>query len=160
MIQMILKAHCLLIKTTRFLQSPLLLLIRLIWGFQFFQSGLGKLKDIPKVVGFFKELHIPMPEFNAYMAAGTECVGGLLLMVGLFSRVISIPLAVTMIVAFATAESESIQTLLHGDPEKFFAAAPLPFLIASLTILVFGPGVFSLDRLIDALFIKGKKGKS
>jgi putative oxidoreductase len=35
-----------------------------------------------------------------------------------------------------------------SDPDKFYAATPYTFLVASLIILLFGPGWFSLDNLI------------
>jgi putative oxidoreductase len=160
MFDLILKFHSYLVKACKLLQSPFLLLVRVIWGFQFFQTGKGKLMDINKVVNFFTELHIPMPKLNAYIAGSTECVGGLLLMIGLFSRLISIPLAFTMVVAYATAENDAVQDLIRThDPEKFFAAAPFLFLFAALIVLIFGPGALSVDRIIDAFFIKGKKSK-
>jgi putative oxidoreductase len=48
-----------------YLQSPLLLAIRMYWGWQFYQTGLGKLQNIPKVVDFFTSLGIPFPTLNA-----------------------------------------------------------------------------------------------
>lgn len=152
----LIKAHGWLVAGAKVLQPVFLLVIRLTWGWKFFEAGLGKLKDIPKVVGFFTQLHIPAPEINAYLAATTECVGGALLILGLLTRVVSIPLIFTMIVAYLTAEPEAVHALIHGNPELFFAAAPFLFLFASIITLVFGPGVVSLDRLIDVLFIKNK----
>jgi putative oxidoreductase len=160
MLTTMIKLHSYLVKTASFLQSPFLLLIRLVWGYQFFEAGLGKLQDIEKFVKVLTELNVPMPQVNAYLAAGTECVGGFLMMLGLFSRIISIPLVFTMIVAYATAHNADVQALFNGDPEAFFAASPFLFLFSTLIVLIFGPGAISLDRLIDLLFIKGKKGKS
>ena len=130
------------------LQSPVLLLLRLAWGWQFFEAGKGKLQDIPKVARFFSQLHIPMPTFNAWLAASTECFGGLLLMLGLCSRLASVPLIITMVVAYLTAHIDTVQTLFK-DPDDFLAAPPFPFLCALLVILAFGPGKISLDHLID-----------
>ena len=47
------RAYSLFERAFSSLQSPLLLAVRLYWGWQFFQTGLGKLMHIPKVVGFF-----------------------------------------------------------------------------------------------------------
>jgi putative oxidoreductase len=126
------------------LQSPILLLIRLIWGWQFFEAGLGKLKDITKFSEALAGMHFPVPTFNAYLAASAECFGGLFLMLGLLSRLVSIPLAFTMIVAMATAHRADLASV-----EGILNSGPLPFLIASLVILAFGPGKLSLDYAID-----------
>jgi len=129
-----------------FLQSPLLLAIRLYWGWQFVQTGWGKLNHLDRTTGFFESLHIPLPKVNAIMAGSTECLGGALLALGLFARPASIPLIFTMIVAYATADREALQSIV-SDPDKFVSAAPFLFLLASLIVLVFGPGKLSLDAL-------------
>ncbi|MGB0124289.1 MAG: DoxX family protein, partial [Silvibacterium sp.] len=68
------------------LQSPFLLAIRLYWGWQFAQTGWGKLHNLAKITGFFASLNIPFPAFSAHFVSGLEFVGGLLLIVGLASR--------------------------------------------------------------------------
>lgn len=130
-----------------FLQSPLLLAIRLYWGWQFAQTGWGKLTNLERTTGYFESLNIPMPKLNAIMAGGTECVGGALLALGLFARPASVPLIFTMIVAYATADREALQAIT-SDPDKFVTAAPFLFLLASLIVLAFGPGRLSLDALL------------
>jgi len=47
------------------LQSPLLLAIRLYWGFQFMQDGWGKLTHLDKVTEFFATLNLPAPGATA-----------------------------------------------------------------------------------------------
>ena len=134
-------------------QSPLLLLIRLYWGWQFIQTGSGKLEHIDKVAAWFgNDLHIPMPRLNAYMAGGTELVGGIALLLGL--RVMTIPLLFTMAVAYATSDREALNALFT-DPDQFVTATPFLFLFAALLVLVFGPGAFSLDELVGR-YGKGK----
>src|SRR5258708_5150328 len=80
------------------LQSPFLLAVRLYWGWQFFITGKAHLANLDQTADFFQTLHIPMPRLNAIMAGSTECVGGLLLSLGLGSRIITVPLACTMLV--------------------------------------------------------------
>jgi putative oxidoreductase len=126
------------------LQSPLLLAVRLYWGWQFFQTGYGKLMHISKVVGFFTSLGIPFPALNAYFVSSLECVGGALLFLGLGSRVIALPLTIDMLVAYIAADREALFSIF-SDPGKFYAADPYTFFFASLLILVFGPGKISLD---------------
>lgn len=143
-----------LIKAACLLQSPLLLLLRLYWGWQFFQTGLGKLMNHEKVAGYFQSLHIPMPSLNAYLAGTTECLGGLLLLIGLGSRLVSLPLMFVLAIAYITAESEALKSIF-SDPDKFTGATPFLFLMACLMVLVFGPGKFSMDWLLGRLL--GKK---
>src|SRR5713101_9839230 len=103
------------------LQSPFLLAVRLYWGWQFFQTGLGKLMHMDKIVGFFTSLGIPLPAFNAYFVSSLECVGGALLFIGLGSRVIALPLTIDMVVAYIAADREALFSIF-SDPGKFYAA--------------------------------------
>jgi putative oxidoreductase len=156
---LIFRAYDLLVCVTNHLQSPLLLLIRLAWGIQFAQTGYGKLHNIEKVTGFFTGLNIPFPMANAYLVGCTEMFGGILLTLGLFSRPTAIPLSITLIVAYITSEQEALQKLFSfTDVDPFFTAAPFLFLLASVIVLVFGPGAYSVDYLIARW--KGREWKS
>jgi putative oxidoreductase len=130
------------------LQSPLLLAVRLYWGWQFFQTGYGKLMHMPKVVGFFTSLGIPFPAFNAYFVSYLECLGGALLFVGLGSKIIALPLTIDMVVAYIAGDREALFSIF-SDPGKFYGADPYTFFFASLLILVLGPGKLSLDYAIS-----------
>src|ERR1700730_4267377 len=147
--QTIEKYYALLIAASSQLQSPFLLAVRLYWGWQFMQTGWGKLTDIGKVVQFFTDLGIPAPALNAYFISALEFGGGMLLILGIGSRLIALPLAVDMIVAYITADREALFSIF-SNPDKFTAAAPYTFLVASLIVLIFGPGKFSLDALLAA----------
>jgi putative oxidoreductase len=136
--------------------SPVLLFLRLYWGWQFWQSGWGKLQDISKPIDFFTQLGIPFPVFNAWFVALLEAGGGILLILGLASRLICIPLVIDMIVAYITADREALKSIF-SEPDKFSAAAPFTFLFASLLILFFGPGSISVDYLI-ARYIEKRHG--
>jgi putative oxidoreductase len=129
------------------LRSPLLLALRLIFGWGLFQTGKGKLENIDRFVDFLTHLHIPMPVANAYFVASLECFGGLLLLVGLASRLICIPLVINFIVAYLTADIEAVKGFFK-DQDAFTNAAPFLYLLTSLIILAFGPGLFSIDALI------------
>lgn len=129
------------------LQSPFLLLVRLYWGWQFIQTGWGKVNNIEKVTNFFTTLGIPFPGLNAPFVAGLELVGGILLVLGLASRPIGLLLSVNMLVAYITADWEAFAAFI-ADPDKFMAAAPFPFLWASLMSLIFGAGKFSVDHWV------------
>jgi putative oxidoreductase len=132
------------------LRSPLLLLLRLIFGWGLFQTGKGKLENIDRFIDFLTHLHIPMPAANAYFVASLECAGGLLLMLGLASRLICIPLTINFIVAFLTADREAVVNFFK-DQDAFTNAAPFLYLLVSLLVLAFGPGFFSIDEVIQRL---------
>lgn len=133
------------------LESPFLLAVRLYWGWQFMQSGWGKLGDLGKVAGFFASLGIPAPAVNADFISALEFVGGILLAVGLCSRLIAFLLAADMLVAFVIADRAALLAIF-SDPDKFYAAAPYTFLLASLIILIFGPGKLAVDALVARRF--------
>lgn len=129
------------------LQSPLLLALRLFWGYQFVRTGWGKLTNLDRTAGYFESLHIPAAKLNALAAGSVECFGGALLLLGLWSRLASLPLIGTMAVAYLTAESDALRAIT-SDPDKFTSAAPFLFLLTCVIVLAFGPGFFSIDRLL------------
>jgi putative oxidoreductase len=143
--------HDLFCRVADLLCSPLLLAIRLYWGWQLIQTGLGKLRNQARVVDFFTSLNIPFPALNAHFVSGLEFFGGMLLIVGLLSRPVSLMLSCSMFVAYWTADREALLAVF-SDPGKFYAADPFTFLFAALLILAFGPGLFSLDALIARRF--------
>jgi putative oxidoreductase len=110
------------------LRSPLLLAVRLYWGWQFIQTGWGKLHNLAGITSFFASLNIPFPACNAYFVSGLEFFGG-------------------MLIAYYTADHAALVSIF-SDPDKFYAAAPYTFLCAALLVLIFGPGLFSADELI------------
>ena len=125
------------------------LLMRLVIGYMFFLTGLGKLQHLDKVTGFFTNLRIPYPHINAIMAASTECFGGLCLMLGLLTRLVSIPLTFVMVVAIATAKMGEVHSL--GD---FVGLSELAYLLIFVWFVFTGPGAVSLDHLLCKMFGK------
>jgi putative oxidoreductase len=127
-------------------QSPFLLAVRLYWGWQFAQTGWGKLQHLSKVIAFFTSLGIPAPAFSACSVSWLELLGGIFLAVGLGSRVFGLLLAGDMLVAYLTASRPALFSIF-SDPGKFYADDAYTFLFASLLILIFGPGKFAIDEL-------------
>ena len=124
--------------------SVVILLMRLYWGYLFFQAGYGKLGGIDNVVTFFESLGIMYPLYNAWAVAGLETVGGLALMVGLFSRLMALPLVVIMCTAYATAHYDGMMAIFT-DPTLFMAEQPFMYLLTASLVFAFGPGMFSAD---------------
>jgi putative oxidoreductase len=147
------KAYQLIILLCGWVQSLFLLIIRLYWGWQFHITGEGKLGDIPKVTGFFQTLGIPFPHFNAILAGCAECFGGLFLLFGLASRITTIPLIITMIVAYITASPDAVHNIFN-KPDDFVTADPFLFMLAAIIVFLFGPGPLSLDGLIGFILKK------
>jgi len=141
------KIHGLLVRLGHVLQTPVLLIIRLFWGWQFIQTGKGKLQNLDKVTNFFASLNIPAPHLNAVVVASTEVTCGLLLLLGLFSRFATAALVGLLSVAYYTADHDALVGIFH-DPDKFTGADPFLFLYASVLIFCFGPGRIALDRLV------------
>jgi peptide-methionine (S)-S-oxide reductase len=129
------------------LRDPLLLVLRLFIGWQFFDTGKGKVENIDNVVAFFTQLHLPMPGPTAHFVAWVELLGGALLFVGLATRLTALVLTVNMTVAYLTADLPAVRHFF-SSPDEFMQATPFPFLLISLVILAFGAGVFSVDFLI------------
>ncbi len=147
------------VPSTSVLQSFPLLIVRLYWGWGFFLTGKGKLMDLEKPTQFFQSLGIPFPHAQAMLVGATECVGGLLLLVGLCSRLISIPLTILLSVAYLTADLEKVK-MIFGDPDKFLTADEFLFLFAVVLVFAFGPGKFSIDWLIKRKVAPSSSGKA
>jgi putative oxidoreductase len=118
-------------------------LARLTVGLVFIGTGWGKLHSLPDVTEFFASLHIPLPGLNARVAASTEFFGGILVLVGLGTRLVTLPMAFTMVIAILTAKRPDIDgvTTLVGFEEW-------SYLVFFLWLAVSGAGPISLDRLV------------
>ena len=138
---------------SRKLQSPFLLAVRFYWGWQFAQSGWGKLHRLGGVTDFFASLNIPFPHANAVLVSNLEFFGGILLILGLGSRLTGLVLSGNMLVAYITADREALGSIL-SDPGKFYAADPYTFLFASILMFIFGAGLFSADAILAHVFRK------
>lgn len=133
-----------------------LLLVRVVWGWQLAEAGWGKLHAIGKTAGFFQSLGIPAPTLNAWAAGSVECFGGALLVFGLGTRLVSIPVLFTMLVAVFTAHradflgTDKDPVTGIGHLTRFFDTTPGPFIITALILFCFGAGRFSLDAILAA----------
>lgn len=120
-----------------------LLLLRLFVGYFFLETGWGKLHNLDTFTQRFVEWGIPMPAFNAALSAWTELVGGALILTGLATRLISIPLIINMVVAVITVKLKKVEGL-----DDFVELDEPLYALAFLVLLFAGPGKVSLDFLI------------
>ena len=126
-----------------YLKSPALLFARLAVAYGFYEPAMMKWNDIHAIAEWFASMNYPLPLLNAYAAATTEISGVVLLTLGLFTRLISIPLIVVMIVAILTVH------LPHGfQAGNNGYEIPLYYMIFLLVFVSHGAGRFSIDHLI------------
>ncbi len=153
-------------RLSEYTKSLGLLLLRFILAYTFFAPAMMKWSDIASVAEWFEYMGIPFPTLNAYMAAGTEMAGVVLLTLGLLTRFISVPLIVIMFVAIATVHgqngfafvNDAVQftnayvngNLIEGTVIQLQNGYELVlYYILMLFVLVGnGAGKFSLDRLL------------
>jgi putative oxidoreductase len=124
-------------------QSISLFLARLAVAYGFYEPAMQKWSDITAVAGWFESIGIPFPTINAYMAASTEILGVVLLTLGLFTRLISIPLIVIMIVAITTVHLSNGFSAGNNGFE-----IPLYYMLFLALFASFGAGKLSLDYLL------------
>lgn len=140
------------------LQNLLLLAIRLYWGWQFAQDGWGKLTHLDRVTQFFTTLGLPAPGMTATMVALVEFGGGILLALGIASRIVSLILFVNMTMAFLSVPDDRTNfTHILSKPDDFYGASPYTYWFAALLIVILGPGRFALDSLFVGRFLPRSK---
>jgi len=153
LISLIAKAYSGVTRALNLLHSPLLLAIRLYWGWQFATDGLGKLQHLDKVTQFFLSLNIPAAGMAALMVALVELIGGVLFAFGIASRLTSLVLFVNMTMAYLSVPDDRTAFLhLITAPDKFIAADPFAYWFVSLLILILGPGLCAVDWIIARRF--------
>jgi putative oxidoreductase len=129
------------------------LVARITVGWVFLWSGWGKLNNLPEITQNFISWHIPFAHFLTPLTACIEFFGGLFLLVGLLTRVSAGALGVVMIVAIKSArwgEVDSLETLLGFDEFEYLALF--------LWLAIAGPGVLSLDHLIQRWYDRNARG--
>lgn len=120
-----------------------LLAIRLVLAYGFYVPAKNKWEDIGAIGDWFETLGLPAPHAQAYLAAGTEAIGVVLLILGLGTRFIALPLIVTMLVAIKTVHWGNGFNASDNGYE-----IPLYYIIMLLSLFVFGGGKIGLDFLI------------
>ncbi len=124
------------------------LLARIVVGEVFLVSGWVKLHNLPQMIENFAGWGIPFPEVLTPFVSAVELIGGLLLLLGLFTRVAAVPLAAVMVVAIATVlwpDVDSLDTLLGLSESAYLAMF--------LWLAVAGPGTISVDHALQRRYV-------
>ena len=133
-------------KSSPFLNLPFfkepLTVLRIWLGIAFIIHGLPGIFDSDYMAGHtgMMELYdIPLPELTAYLSKGGELLGGILLLLGLFTRLGTIIIIVNMLVATFIA----LRGDIFGD---FQAEISFTYLLIAIVLLLSGPTAYSLDQ--------------
>jgi putative oxidoreductase len=125
------------------------LLVRLFVGYFFFETGWGKIHNLDGMTERFTEWGIPAPAFNAALSGWTELLGGLLIMLGLFTRLVSIPMFINMVVAMLAVKLKKV-----GGLDDFVELDEPLYALSFLWLFFSGPGWVSLDHLLAKVLRK------
>lgn len=136
----------LLFNKQRVFEDWALLLLRFFIGGTFIVYATKKIQGFDNYVALFSDkLDLPLPLINLYLVIGVEGLGGLLLILGLFTRLISIPLIITMVTAFF------LVNINNGfAASNFGIEVPLAYISILVLLFSFGAGKLSFDNKLLA----------
>lgn len=142
------KAYWGLVQGENFLGHVLVLILRLYWGGLLIVSGWVKFMNADQVADFFSSLNIPYPVASAYIVAAVEFFGGISLFIGFLTRFFTVLLAAMLFTAYGTAHYDAFMNFF-SNPSQFIQQPPFLYLLVSLIVLGFGPGLFSIDYWLE-----------
>jgi putative oxidoreductase len=123
------------------------LVVRIIAGLIMAAHGFQKLQAGPGNFGaFLAQLGVPLPTLMGYVVTLVELGGGILLIIGLFSRLAALLLTIDLVVAILLVK---VNVGLIAAPQQGAGAElDLALIAGFLVILLAGPGSLSLDRAL------------
>ncbi|MFO1435729.1 MAG: DoxX family protein [Gammaproteobacteria bacterium] len=119
------------------------LMLRIFFGYFWFETGLAKLQNHAAFAERFMGWGVPFPSFSAALSGATDLVGGALLIVGLFTRLASIPMIINMVVAIALVVIKNVSTF-----DEFVELDEFVYILILFWLLMAGPGKASMDTLL------------
>jgi putative oxidoreductase len=126
-----------------YFKSFSLLFVRVALAYGFYEPALTKWRNFDTTVEWFDSLGIPFASFTTLLTASVEVMGVVLLGLGLFTRLITIPLMFIMIIAMLTVHISHGFSVVNNGFE-----IPLYYFMFLLLLASHGAGKFSLDFLI------------
>ena len=118
------------------------LLMRIFFGYFWLETGWTKLQGIEGFTARFVQWGIPFPAFSAQVSAWTELIGGVLIMVGLFTRLTALPMIINMAVAIVLVVLPEVHSF-----NEFIELNEFLYILIFFWLFVAGPGPASLDVL-------------
>ncbi len=125
-------------------KNIILLVSRILLAYGFSLPALLKISDLEGTISWFESISIPFPTLFAYLVSGLESVGIILLILGLFTRYISILLGFVMIGAIMFVHLPNGFSASNGGFE-----IPLYYFIFLMIFATYGAGKYSLDRVLS-----------
>ena len=123
------------------------LLLRLVFGWFWLETGWAKLHNLEFFAGRFVEWGIPWPMLSASVSGATDLIGGALLILGLGTRLATIPMIINMLVALAVVVLPTISTV-----NEFVELDEVLYVCVLFWLLMAGPGKASFDHLLARRF--------
>lgn len=131
------------------------LLVRLFVGYFFLETGWGKIHNLEGMTERFTEWGIPAPAFNAALSGWTELLGGLFIMLGLFTRLVSIPMVINMVVALLAVKLKKV-----GGLDDFVELDEPLYALSFLWLFFSGAGLVSVDHFLEELLRRKSAAES
>jgi putative oxidoreductase len=119
------------------------LVLRIFFGYFWFETGLGKLQNLDSFSERFMNWGVPFPTFSAALSGATDLIGGALLILGLFTRLATIPMLINMVVAISLVVIKNV-----GSFDDFVELDEFIYILILFWLLMAGPGRASLDTLL------------
>lgn len=120
------------------------LILRLVLAYGFMEPAWNKIQDVNSIGEWFESMELPLPYLQAWLASLTECIGVVLLFLGLGTRLITIPLIIVMFVAIKTVHWENGFAAGNNGFE-----IPLYYALMLVCLIFTGSGKISLDYLLS-----------
>lgn len=114
--------------------------LRLVAGLTIFKYGLEIFSNdsMSGYMAWLTDMKVPYPRVMAFTGKIIEMAGGLMMALGLFTRIAAVPLILTM--AFIC--------FIMGDPQFLAADGSFLLLVIFFHFLLVGPGKLSLDHIL------------
>jgi len=131
------------------------LLVRIYFGYFWAETGWGKIHNLNAFAQRFIGWGVPYPHISAALSGYTEFIGGILLMLGLFTRLVSIPLMFNMFVALVKVKMKEVTGI-----DDFAEMDEALYMFILFWLMMAGPGRISIDHLIRLALGVGRPAAS
>ena len=131
------------------------LLVRIYFGYFWAETGWGKIHNLNACAHRFVGWGVPYPHISAALSGYTECIGGILLMLGLFTRLVSIALMFNMFVALVKVKMKEVTGI-----DDFAEMDEALYMFILFWLMMAGPGRISIDHLIRLALGVGRPAAS